>query len=115
MLAEVRMGGQVGGVGRDIGGFSEATWPRWVLRGYQARVAWEIVRSVEGCEGRQFAVAFARQAGKDEMLAQLEAYLMHEHRQSGGSIVVVNPTFKPQGQMGKRRLLDRLAALDGGK
>src|SRR4051794_41895626 len=109
MLAEVRVGSEFGGAGGDIGRFSEATWPRWALRGYQARVAREIVRSVEEGEGRQFAVAFARQAGKDEMLAQLEAYLMHTHRQSGGSGVVGNPTYKPQGASGQRGLPRRMA------
>jgi hypothetical protein len=92
----------------DIGEFSEEMWPRWQLRAYQERVAREIVHSVARGEGRQFAVVFARQSGKDEMLAQLEAYLMCRYRLKGGSILVVNPTLRPQGLIGKRRLLDRL-------
>src|SRR3954468_18668974 len=103
MVTKLKVSGEVSGANSDIGRFSREMWPGWTLRGYQARVAREIVGSIRAGEGRQFSVAFARQSGKDEMLAQLEAYLMNEHRQRGGSIVVVNPTFKPQGQIGKRR------------
>ena len=73
----------------DIGEFSRRLWPRFALRAYQARVAREIAHSVLRGEGRQFAVVFSRQAGKDETLAQLEAYLMYLHRRRGGSILVV--------------------------
>ena len=92
----------------DPGVFSAKMWPRYAMRAYQRRVAREIARSVEAHEGLQFAVVFARQAGKDEMLAQLEAYLMCRHRLRGGSILVANPTFRPQGLIARRRLLDRL-------
>lgn len=90
--------------------FSRVNWPRYSLRAYQAEVAREIVCSIEEGEGRQFAIAFARQSGKDELLAQVEAYLLWSHRKRGDSIVVVNPTFRPQGLMSRRRLLDRLDA-----
>src|SRR2546426_9724372 len=81
----------------DVGEFSRVMWPRWRLRAYQERVAREIAHSVIGGEGRQFAVVFARQSGKDETLAQLEAYLMCRYKLRGGSILVVNPTFRPHG------------------
>jgi hypothetical protein len=93
----------------DVGEFSRSRWPQWELREYQLRVASEIVRSVSCGEGRQFAVVFARQSGKDEMLAQVEAFLMYRYTEKGGSIVVANPTLKPQGMIGKRRLLDRFS------
>lgn len=92
----------------DVGEFSNVVWPRWRLREYQARVAREIAESVKGGEGRQFAVVFARQSGKDEMLAQLAGYLMCRYRLRGGSIIVANPTLRPQGLIGKRRLAERL-------
>jgi hypothetical protein len=94
----------------DIAAFSGAIWPHFKLRRYQLEVAREIESTVRGGEGRQFAVAFARQSGKDETLAQLEAYLLYllGLRSRGGSIVVVNPTMRPQGSIGRRRLLDRL-------
>ena len=92
----------------DVEALSEFLWPQWRLREYQSRVAGEIARSVVGGEGRQIAVVFARQSGKDEMLAQLEAYLMLHASLRGGSIIVVNPTLRPQGLISKRRLADRL-------
>lgn len=93
----------------NITRFSRTMWPHWEMRPYQAEVAREIARSVAKGEGRQFAVAFARQSGKDEMLAQLEAYLMSNYKMAGGSILIVNPTYTPQGLISKRRLVDRLA------
>ena len=92
----------------DVGRFSRALWPDWALRSYQEEVARAIVASVEGGWGRQFAVVFARQAGKDELLAQTIAYLLNRHRDRGGSIVVAAPTFRPQSLVARSRLLDRL-------
>lgn len=92
----------------DVGEFSEVLWPRWKMREYQARVAREIAGSVMRGEGRQFAVVFARQSGKDELLAQLEAFLMCRYRLRGGSIIVANPTLRPQGLIARRRLVERL-------
>ncbi len=92
----------------DVGEFSRAVWPQWGMREYQRRVAMEIVGSALRGEGRQFAVVFARQSGKDEMLAQLEAFLLCRYRLRGGSLVVVNPTLRPQGLISRRRLLERL-------
>lgn len=111
MVAEER-GGQASGRMRrvldDVGEFSRVVWPKWRLREYQAGVAAQITGSVAAGEGRQFVVAFARQSGKDEMLAQLEAYLMCRYRLRGGSLVVVNPTLRPQGLIARRRLVERL-------
>ena len=98
----------VKGALNDIGAFSRAAWAAVALRGYQVDAAREIARSAERGDGRQFAVVFARQSGKDEMLAQLEAYLLCRHSLRGGSMVVANPTMRPQGLIGKRRLLDRV-------
>src|SRR5919205_3709443 len=92
----------------DVAEFSRVVWPGHRLREYQARVAREIAASIAEGQGRQFAVVFARQSGKDEMLAQLEAYLMCRYRLRGGSLIVVNPTLQPQGMISKRRLMQRL-------
>lgn len=94
----------------DIREFSRQAWPLYAMREYQARVAAAIARSVQKGDGLQFAVVFARQSGKDEMLAQLEAYLMSRSMLRGGSIVVATPTLRPQGLIARRRLLDRLSA-----
>ncbi|HUP27408.1 MAG TPA: hypothetical protein VM409_03160 [Chloroflexia bacterium] len=92
----------------DVGEFSRVAWPGQRLRDYQVEAAREIADAVERGDGRQFAVVFARQSGKDEMLAQLEAYLLCRHSLRGGSIVVANPTMRPQGSISRRRLLERL-------
>ena len=58
----------------DVGVFSRAVLPGYALRPYQVGPARAIVESVEGGLGRQFGVVFSRQAGKDELLAQLLAF-----------------------------------------
>lgn len=92
--------------------FSGEMWPRTKLRPYQLAVARQIIDSVERGLGNQFAVVFARQSGKDELLAQLVSYLLSRHSGSadGGSVVMVTPTLRPQGMIARRRLLDRLSA-----
>ncbi|HET8626916.1 MAG TPA: hypothetical protein VFL91_05835 [Thermomicrobiales bacterium] len=92
----------------DIGDFSRGLLPRHALRGYQLEPARAIVDSVLHGRGRQFALVFARQAGKDETLAQLLAYLLNLHQRAGGAIVVAAPTFRPQSLIGRARLLARL-------
>src|SRR2546421_194417 len=75
----------------DIGAFSRGLLPRYALRAYQLEPARAIVDSVLHRRGRQFALVFARQAGKDETLAQLLAFLLNVHQRAGGSIVVAAP------------------------
>jgi len=58
--------------------------------------------------GGQYVVVFSRQSGKDEMLAQVLAYLLTLHRLRGGSIVVAAPTLQPQGLITLARLADTL-------
>src|SRR5919202_2863596 len=100
----------------DVGAFSRGLLPRQALREYQLEPARAIVDSVLHRRGRQFALVFARQAGKDETLAQLLAYLLNLHQRAGGSIVVAAPTFRPQSLIGKSRLLARLDnPLNGGR
>lgn len=92
----------------DIGQFSRLAWPRYALRPYQLEVARRVAESVAGRGAKQMAVVFARQSGKDELLAQLSAYLMWQAQLRGGSIIAVNPTYRPQGLIGRRRLRERL-------
>jgi hypothetical protein len=96
----------------EIGAFSARMWPRTPMRPYQREVAAQIVDAVERGAGTQFAVVFSRQSGKDEMLAQTLAYLMCKYKIRGGSTIVVNPTYRPQGMISRRRLLSRLDDLD---
>jgi hypothetical protein len=50
----------------------------------------------------------SRQAGKNELSAQLEAYVLNLYRRSGGSLVKGSPTFKPQTLNSILRLTDRM-------
>ncbi len=79
------------------------------LRPYQIEPLRAIVRSVRQRAGRVFTVMFARQMGKNELSAHLEAYLLTICSQAGGSIVKAAPTFKPQATLSKGRLEATLA------
>lgn len=92
----------------DIGTFSRLLLPGRALRPYQLDAARPIAGSILAGRGDQFAVVFSRQAGKDEMLAQLLAFLLMHHAESGGSVIVAAPTFRPQALISRDRLLDRL-------
>jgi len=66
------------------------------LRMYQAECARAVARSVLRQQGKVFTVMFARQMGKNETSAQLEAYLLALYARRGGAIVKAAPSFKPQ-------------------
>jgi hypothetical protein len=74
------------------------------LRRYQREVADAIIHSVLHGLGRSFAVVFPRQSGKNELQAQIEAYLLSLCKDTGGEIVKVSPTWKPQSLNAMRRL-----------
>jgi hypothetical protein len=79
----------------DISAFSRLLLKR-PLRSYQLAPARAILASILGGQGRRFVVMMSRQAGKNEMAAQLEAYLLNLYQRRGGQIVKASPTFKPQ-------------------
>lgn len=92
----------------DIGLFSRVVVRR-PLRGYQLGPAKAIVDSVICRKGLTFAVVMSRQAGKNEVSAQLEAYLMNVYQNiKGAQIVKASPTYKPQTVNSKMRLRDCL-------
>jgi len=95
---------------RDIGGFSRTIWPETALRPYQIAPARAIIRSALAGDGTSFAVVFARQSGKDELLAQVIAFLLIHRQLHGGEIVVAAPSLVPQGQITLRRIEERLRA-----
>ena len=66
------------------------------LRAYQLAPAQAIVDSVLGGHGLTFAVMMARQAGKNETAAHVEALLLNLFRRRGGYLVKASPTFTPQ-------------------
>ncbi|HUS14980.1 MAG TPA: hypothetical protein VM536_08165 [Chloroflexia bacterium] len=102
----------------DFARFSEAVYPAAPLRRYQLEAAAPILAAVDarrrghapGDDGPgSFVVQFSRQAGKDELLARLQAYLLARYQLDGGSIVLAAPTYRPQAQISRRRLMARLA------
>lgn len=95
----------------DLGDFSAAELPGHALRPYQLGPGRAIAESIRGGLGRQFAVAFSRQSGKDELLAQLLAWLLITRAERGGSAVVAAPTFSPQAKISRDRLVDRLRSI----
>jgi hypothetical protein len=78
------------------------------LRPYQLEPARAILDSILNGRGATFAIIMSRQAGKNELSGQLEAYLLNLHQTRGGQIVKASPTFKPQTLNSIYRLLDRL-------
>lgn len=95
---------------RDIGDFSRFTLPGHALRGYQLEAARPLARHLLRRSGEQFAIAFSRQSGKDEMLAQVIAWVLLRNAERGGTIVVAAPTLRPQAMISRDRLRDRLLA-----
>jgi len=66
------------------------------LRGYQLPIARAIIDSVLQGRGLTLAVMMSRQAGKNEIAAQVEAFLLNLFRRRGGDLVKAAPTFRPQ-------------------
>ena len=91
----------------DIDNFSRLVLQR-PLRPYQLEPARAILDSVLQGRGDTFAIMMSRQAGKNEMSGQLEAYLLNLYQRRGGQIVKASPTFKPQTVNSILRLCDRL-------
>jgi hypothetical protein len=79
----------------DISNFSRLILAR-PLRSYQLAPARAVLDSVLQGRGLTFAVMMCRQSGKNEVAAQLEAYLLNLYCREGGQIVKASPTFKPQ-------------------
>jgi hypothetical protein len=66
------------------------------LRPYQVEPARAILDSVLHRKGLTFTVMMSRQAGKNELSAQLQGYLLTLFSRTGGTIVKAAPTFRPQ-------------------
>ncbi|HMN60287.1 MAG TPA: hypothetical protein PJ988_07985, partial [Anaerolinea sp.] len=74
------------------------------LRAYQRAAADAVLQSVINKAGRSLVVMFPRQSGKNELQAQLEAYLLWAFSLKPAEIVKVSPTWRPQSQTSMRRL-----------
>jgi hypothetical protein len=78
------------------------------LRSYQVEVARAVLDSVLHQRGLTFAVLMSRQAGKNEVAAQLEVQLLLHYQDVGGCLVKASPTFQPQTINSLLRLQARL-------
>ncbi|GCE07375.1 hypothetical protein [Dictyobacter aurantiacus] len=75
---------------------------------YQEQVGDAILAAIRAGRGDTFSVMFARQMGKNQLSAVLEAYLLFAYPH--GSIVKAAPTYKPQIVNSRMRLLNMLEA-----
>lgn len=91
----------------DVGDYSRVLLPGQRLRQYQLGPARAIANSVVNQLGQQFVVAFSRQAGKDESLAQLIGFLLTRYQLASGAIVLGAPTLG-QANVSRDRLVVRL-------
>jgi len=81
---------------------------RYRLRPYQVEAARAVLDSVFNHRGLTISVEMARQGGKNELSAQLEAFLLVANMLRGVDSVKCAPTFEPQCRISMRRLWTRL-------
>jgi hypothetical protein len=78
------------------------------LRPYQIEPLRAILRSVRERAGRTFTVMMSRQAGKNELSAQIEVAILALAARRGGDGIKASPTFRPQTLNSMERLKRRL-------
>jgi hypothetical protein len=66
------------------------------LRPYQRHIARAVKDSILHGRGLTFVVILPRQSGKNELQAHLFSWLLFRYSGTGGTIVSVSPTFRPQ-------------------
>ncbi|HEV2121397.1 MAG TPA: hypothetical protein VGW38_01310 [Chloroflexota bacterium] len=93
----------------DVPAFSREVLGR-PLRRYQEKIVEGIAKSILTGMGATFTVMLARQMGKNELSAHLEAWLLACHAEAGGTVVKAAPTYKPQVVNSIRRLEGLLRA-----
>src|SRR3989337_1312076 len=79
------------------------------LRPYQCAPGRAIVESALGGRGLTFTVVMARQAGKNELSAHVELFLLAKNAKRSLDGVKCAPTFDPQARISLRRLWRRIA------
>lgn len=82
------------------------------LRPYQVEAGHAILDSVVYNKGLSFSIEMARQAGKNELSARIQAYLLSRYRGDALDSVKCAPTFEPQARLSLRRLWSRLQELE---
>ena len=84
---------------------------RYRLRPYQVEAARAVLDSVFNRRGLTISVEMARQGGKNELSAQLEAFLLVANMLRDVESVKCAPTLEPQCRISMRRLWARLGEL----
>lgn len=79
------------------------------LRPYQCLPGRAIIGSALNGRGLSFTVVMARQAGKNELSAHVELFLLAKNVRRSLDGVKCAPTFNPQGGISLRRLWSRIA------
>ncbi|MEE8385414.1 MAG: hypothetical protein V3S01_05825 [Dehalococcoidia bacterium] len=79
------------------------------LRPYQCLPGRAIIGSALNGRGLSFTVVMARQAGKNELSAHVELFLLMKNARRSLDGVKCAPTFNPQGGISLRRLWSRIA------
>ncbi len=93
--------------GENLDGFTRRSCDI-TLRPYQLEAAQAVLESIRKRAGRSIVIMFARQSRKDELSADLKAFLLARLLNREAGIVEVNPTYKPQTINAIMRLEDRL-------
>ncbi len=78
------------------------------MRPYQKEIEAAVTDSVLNHKGLTFSVEIARQGGKNELSAQIEAVLLSYHCVKNWNIIKCAPTFMPQALISLTRLRDRM-------
>ena len=78
------------------------------LRPYQLEIANAILRSAANQDGLTFSVMIARQGGKNETSAWVEAATLMYYARRGGNAIKAAPTFHPQALISIARLREAL-------
>lgn len=76
---------------------------------YQLEPAKAILHSIFNGLGHTIVIVISRQAGKDELLVNLLAFLLNLYAHREKEIVITNPTYKPQTQKMIMRFENRLS------
>lgn len=79
-----------------------------IMRDYQAETMRAVMDNVWQRHGDTISFMMARQMGKNELVARLQAYLLTLFHRGGGAMVHGAPTFTPQAVNAKARLADCL-------
>ena len=74
-----------------------------VLRRYQFAVFYDLCWAMQKYRGETFTVLFPRQAGKNQLAAELVQALLRLKAKDGGSAIAASPTFAPQGLIALER------------